>query len=179
MNRNLSSAQWSQTSLPGMPAPAHTSASSVPGARQDAVEEYTNIRHAPYVDPDATDMWIDNPLNDGLDPRADAPMGPVKYPHGTDMEQWIPTWRINSRQTVINDDAVNHMVEHANPLALDDDPRITQYIAPQAEVGHNEPVPYYRVGDGNHRVNAAQRRGQLLIPRHVEPWEKNRDEDPK
>lgn len=74
-------------------------------------------------------------------------------------EEFIPPWKVTSHQGAINQDAVNHQVQNANPLALDEDP----FIVPYEEGGEER----YHVWDGNHRVNAAQERGQLLMPARV------------
>jgi hypothetical protein len=75
-------------------------------------------------------------------------------------EEFIPPWRTTSLQDDINEAAVQHQLQNANPLALDEEPSVSAY---PGQDGHE----WYRVIDGNHRTNAAQRRGQLLMPAEV------------
>lgn len=82
-------------------------------------------------------------------------------PHyGPEQEEWVPTERLTSNQTGVNPKAIDHQVKNANPLALESNPYTYAY---QADDGKES----YLVGDGNHRANAALRRGQLLIPADV------------
>lgn len=69
-------------------------------------------------------------------------------------EEFVPTYELSSPQKTVNPFAVNHLAEHSTGL---DAPNIN--VARRG----NESVVY----DGNHRVNAALRRGQMLIPADV------------
>lgn len=70
--------------------------------------------------------------------------------------EWVPTEKIVSTQGKVSPAAIDHQVKHANPLALDQDPGFLPLTN-----------GYYSVTDGNHRVNAAYRRGQLFMPGDV------------
>lgn len=67
---------------------------------------------------------------------------------------WVPTFGVSSVQTHVNPSAVEHLTRHGTGLAEG------EVIAVK---GAGEHVIY----DGNHRMNAAQRRGQLFIPGEV------------
>lgn len=75
-------------------------------------------------------------------------------------QEFIPPWKVMSAQPNINPDAVEHQVQHADPLNLRGDIEATPLNVDGDE--------HYLVMEGNHRVNAAQRRGQLLMPANVE-----------
>lgn len=69
-------------------------------------------------------------------------------------EEFVPTYELSSPQKTVNPFAVSHLAEHSTGL---DAPNIN--VARRG----SESVVY----DGNHRVNAALRRGQMLIPADV------------
>ena len=75
-------------------------------------------------------------------------------------EEFIPPWRTMSSQGQVNPDAIDHQVAHADPMRLREQPDV--YAVQDA--GEER----YFVTEGNHRVLAAQRRGQLLMPANVE-----------
>lgn len=79
---------------------------------------------------------------------------------GEAQEEFVPTERMFSAQPEVNAAAIEHQVEHANPLALDSDPLIYPFDHVDGKEG-------FAIRDGNHRVAAAQRRGQLLVPSRV------------
>lgn len=73
-------------------------------------------------------------------------------------EEWIPTTDIHTKQTFIYPHRVEHMVENATatdlpPLEVD------QYTDAEGT--------FYDLWNGNHRLNAALRAGQLLVPAQV------------
>lgn len=69
-------------------------------------------------------------------------------------EAWIPSYEIESAQDVVNSRSIKHMAENASGL---DVPNINAY-----QFGDTTMVM-----DGNHRVNAALARGQMLIPANL------------
>lgn len=69
-------------------------------------------------------------------------------------EEFVPTYDLVSEQKTVNPFAVNHLAEHDRGFKT---PNIN--VARRGD----ESVVY----DGNHRVNAALRRGQMLIPADV------------
>lgn len=75
-------------------------------------------------------------------------------------EEFIPPWRTTSMQGRVNMEAVEHQVQHADPLNLHDDVEVNAY--------DDQGVEHYQVMEGNHRTLAAQRRGQLLMPARVD-----------
>lgn len=79
---------------------------------------------------------------------------------GSPQEEFVPTERLYSAQPEINEDAVEHQLENANPLALDDDPLVYPFDHVDGREG-------FAIRDGNHRASAALRRGQLLMPAQV------------
>ncbi len=89
--------------------------------------------------------------------------GKVRYDYA---EEFVPTWRVGSAQKAINNEAVEHQVRNADPLRLDSDPEVST-LGAHPEPGHDAPVEQFVLRDGNHRANAAQRRGQLLMPATV------------
>jgi hypothetical protein len=99
--------------------------------------------------------------NLGLNPLHDPRASTINWAGGvTDYERgrFIPTESIVSSQPQISHDAVSHLV--ANSSGLD-----TPDIA--VRQGTGELSNTYALRDGNHRVNAALARGQMLIPAEV------------
>lgn len=82
----------------------------------------------------------------------------------TTTNEFIPTYKIRTQQPEVNMKAVEHHVQNANPLKLDEDPYVMEYPSYEGET-------LYDLGDGNHRVNAALRRGQLFTPANVERYQ--------
>lgn len=114
------------------------------------------------------DSWKPNPLYDqGLSDAAYDHERANNYNDIGKGTEFIPTFRISSVQEEVNEVAINHQLEHANPLDLDDDPEVTAY--PHPDTGEE----WYDVRDGNHRANAAQRRGQLFMPATVRRFTQN------
>ena len=68
---------------------------------------------------------------------------------------WVPTFGVSSIQPVVNPESVDHLTRHATGLEKD------QAVLSVESGGHHV------LFDGNHRMNAAQRRGQLFIPGQV------------
>lgn len=91
-----------------------------------------------------------NPLH-----RAESEDAPWRHLTGGGSEEFLPTYDLDSPQTIVNDYAVNHLVKHSTGL---DTPDI---VATREKSGRTS------VYDGNHRTNAALRRGQMLIPARV------------
>lgn len=78
---------------------------------------------------------------------------------GSDEEQFIPTADISSSQRRIKRENVDQLVRNA-----------TGREVPPIWVNEYETEggPRYRLDDGNHRVNAALERGQMLIPARIQ-----------
>lgn len=72
----------------------------------------------------------------------------------TPREEWVPTSEVRSVQTAVNPTAVEHLQRHATGLHEGNATVVR---------GGGEHVVF----DGNHRLNAALRRGQLLAPADV------------
>lgn len=98
--------------------------------------------------------WGANPL-----PRPQANVPWLDRPKTA--EEWVPTTHVTSAQPKVNPAAIEHQVQHADPLRLADDPVMTAYQERSGE-------EHYYVRDGNHRVNAAMRRGMLFMPAVVQ-----------
>lgn len=176
--------QFEQPELDGMPAPQKAGHrldkyAPTPGVtpqlmqRVKTTEDFFAKPVAPandYRSAHVMGKWKANPLQS---PDADAEFkqyydDAFYYKTGTEFDrghetEFVPTWRITSGQSEVSEDAIKHQVKNANPLALDDDPEVTEY--PAADGGTS-----YRVSDGNHRVNAALRRGQLFMPAKVDRY---------
>lgn len=154
----------SQLQFPGMPEPE-------PARPREASPQ---AAASPVTYPDngawSRKMWSD-------DPDADLPLAPnpiprtgldhARYANDTtyvrgqfDRDEFIPPFQVTTDQDIINPEAVEHQVRHADPLNLDKDPSVYYY---ETEGGE----PRYDIADGNHRVNAALRRGQLFMPAKV------------
>jgi len=67
--------------------------------------------------------------------------------------QWVHPPDVTSPQASVNTPSVEHLAQHATGL---DPAEPMPFVAKQDRGMH--------LMDGNHRVNAAQRRGQLLMP---------------
>lgn len=147
MNRNVSAEQFVQDELPGMPVRRPTLPviqSDNPKHREDA---YTTATQLPEQD------MRENPL-----PRPS--YGPQEAGPSWSTPEFVPTWQVASNQPMVNQAAIDHQVKHADPMRLDSDP-----IMVKTNPGGTGDE--YLVRDGNHRVLAAQQRGQLLMPAHV------------
>lgn len=108
------------------------------------------------------------PPEDYPDPHAGEGLGVIDAPNplydegaevdvssmGDWEDGWVPTWDVASIQPVVNPAAVGHLVQHASGLGEGD------VLAVQSKGRH---IIY----DGNHRMNAAQLRGQLFVPGQV------------
>lgn len=110
-----------------------------PADTYEVAEDYPD----PHLDdqdlPDPNPLYTDEP--DGID-----------YSRmGDAVPGWVPTFDVSSVQTKINNQAVEHLATHASGLGEGD------VIAVKGG-GH------HTIFDGNHRLNAAQRRGQLFVP---------------
>lgn len=105
----------------------------------EAVPEYSRVK----------EEWEPNPIytERAGDHYNDAPMTYFGEPE----ETFLPSYEIESPQDVISPPSVDHMTKHATGL---DVPNISAY-----QFGDTTMVM-----DGNHRVNAALNRGQMLIP---------------
>lgn len=69
-------------------------------------------------------------------------------------EEFVPSYELTSPQNIVNPYAINHMVENASGVDVPDISVVKQ---------GGQSVVY----DGNHRVNAALERGQMLVPARV------------
>ena len=177
----LNRRQFEQPEFPGMPAPTlgpqrgdYRPMDPHDPANPNMVE--------PYGSAHSRGDWESNPLAPGA---ADRGFG-VTSTTGRGFErseEFVPSWRIVSSQKRVSREAIDHMKENANPLALKNDPEFwaregtkdsPENIRSALAKSHgdrytsimDEPE-IYDVTDGNHRVNAALERGQLLIPGKV------------
>lgn len=153
--------QFEQTSLPGMPraqTPLPTLASSNP---KHEATEYRRARGS----------YVGNPVPRSSQAR---PMGYAREHYldpNFEKDQWdpssiaqvteefIPTTALRSDQDRVSRVAVQHQLENANPLRLDEDPVALRYEGSDGVE--------YGILDGNHRAAAALARGQLLMPARV------------
>lgn len=99
---------------------------------------------------------VNNPI---YDPDAPGPLSDDRSQPLDEHEEWVPTYEIGSDQTSVDMGAVEHLTEHGTGLH-----------EPNIMVSRN----YGKLGlwDGNHRLNAALRRGQLLTPATVIDYDK-------
>ncbi|MFN2347170.1 MAG: hypothetical protein ABR616_15835 [Dermatophilaceae bacterium] len=145
MNRNLSPDEFEQVQL-----------------FDDVTEGYAV--HGPARPPDRYEVPTDYPdphAGEGLaTSEAENPLYSTD-PDGIDYSRmdgakpgWIPTFDVSSVQSHINPESVEHLVQHSSGLEVGD---------AVAVKGGGRHVIF----DGNHRMNAAQRRGQLFIPGEV------------
>jgi hypothetical protein len=158
----------SQLQFPGMPereAGPYKGERTAPPAD---VTPYTSAHTMYKADPDAAFGWSGDRVN-LVPPTGDdyytyanrwTTTGRSPIPQSTERQDFIPTDRVTSDQDWVNHEAVDHMVQNANPLALHDDPSVYEYPGSDGR-------PKYDLNDGNHRTNAALRRGQLLMPATV------------
>lgn len=131
----------------------------------DSLKDYGGPDGAHFGLP--SDQWVENPIykEDVYDQQTEQSM--AHYRRGlrpVREDTFVPPWRVNSVQRTVNPEAIEHQVQHANPLGLRQDPEVTEYVGDDGK-------PAYMLYDGNHRVNAAQRRGQLLMPANVARYE--------
>ena len=175
----LSQEQFGQLSLPGMPARV-TRPAPAPAPEPLPRAGYTKaLQMGPardwWEDEEGNEEmrrpgWVDNLLPRTSEHHPDADEIVVEDMGSKPQQEWVPTWMVTSGQRYVNPVAVDHQVEHANPLALDKDPSLVSYHDRRGE-------KRYDVKDGNHRLNAALRRGQLIAPANVERgWEDDTDE---
>lgn len=162
---SLNQHQFTQLELPGMPDAQEPHAPEVaqgppgtrfnPGERIPPPRARAGVGSGGYTS--AHDMGGEepNPIYPGAVARKLEPT-----PRGKSGPEFIPPWRAMSNQKSVNREAIEHQKQHANPLALNSDPFV---IAHQGTEGEE----VYDVRDGNHRINAAQERGQLLMPANV------------
>jgi hypothetical protein len=126
----------SQLQFPGMPAP-------VPAPQQPA--PFYHKHHDSYQQWGPNVQRVDNPLHD--------PAAAESEDWGERRNQWIPTEGLISSQENVDQTAVDHLAgsfdRHPSVLA----------IAAKDSSGK----PQWSIGDGNHRANAAQQRGQLFM----------------
>jgi hypothetical protein len=150
--------QFHQAELPGMPG--RLSPSPAPkGVPQGVVTTspvYTSARNM-------SGTFVPNPiLEEGTPARSrfvqaiNRPGALAQKDNKTD--EWVPTNEIRSTQTDINADAVQHIVRNSPTGHL---PSIDAY-----GVNHDSGRDFW-VRDGNHRVNAALDKGQMIIPANV------------
>lgn len=117
------------------------------GFAQDETEAYPNPHdHTPG----ASGGWEPNPI---ATPKAREHYAKVTGASrfGEAEETFLPSYEIESPQGAINPASVAHMAENASGL---DVPNISAYQFADTTM----------VMNGNHRVNAALARGQMLIP---------------
>jgi hypothetical protein len=92
-----------------------------------------------------------NPI---YDPAAHGPLNDSRPIPEKETEEFVPTYDIRSEQSGVDEESVAHIAEHGTGLR-----------EPNVLVSRSEGT--YGLWDGNHRVNAALRRGQLLTPADV------------
>ena len=119
--------------------PAHAEVQQKRRAYGDA-RQHGNMQVNPLHSPDASAIVWSGPATEDEEGK------------------FIPTDAIVSGQPQISRDAVGLLVEHSSGL---DTPDIL------VREGSGELAGKYALRDGNHRVNAALERGQMLIPAHV------------
>ena len=145
----LSQRQFTQGEFPGMP-PVRPQPAAVSQGLEASPPPYTSIdrMNKPVTE------WAQNPIHDAN------LYGPLAEGEPLSFGEMVPTWRVRSGQRLVHPETVEHQVQHADPFALDADPVVV-------ELEGDEEGPLYKVQDGNHRVNAALRRGQLFTPATV------------
>lgn len=168
--------QFEQLSLPGIASPRRRAPKvdlSTPHQRY--------LGHAPaaWAEREAaatgekfTDVYWDktsarNPLLGPESPREHHYTG-IRAADPIVTEEFVPSWKVRSAQRDINPLAVEHLANNPAPPSRDGDVEVFEYNAGR---NHRDPVEdpegrrrRYGVLDGNHRVNAALRRGQMFIP---------------
>lgn len=150
--------QFSQPELPGMPPRMPPPLDNEPACPegQDCSE------HGAYGI-SARDMpgeRVENPILAPVgDPRRNRFVNAISNGiRGERDFEWVPSTEVRSTQTEINRGAVDHIVEHAG---MGDLPDTEMFSVP-----HGDATDYW-VRDGNHRTNAALRRGNLFVPARV------------
>ncbi len=156
----------SQLEFPGMPLRVDTpAAEQVDDLESKFAASYpTDGAHQPHRWGKVSPLDADNPIYRPdawatLSTTIDQDVSAGRY-DTTRSEEFIPPWRAISMQGSINPDAVEHQVQHADPLNLREDPEV--------HAVQQDGEEHYFVTEGNHRTLAAQRRGQLLMPANVE-----------
>lgn len=97
--------------------------------------------------------WTRNPIYTENAQRIYDTAAGTKFSTSMDTD-WLPSYEIESAQDVVSPASIRHMAEGASGL---DVPNINAY-----QFGDTTMVM-----DGNHRVNAALERGQMLIPANL------------
>lgn len=106
--------------------------------------------HWDYPTPmSGADKWQPNPIYT-QNAQRHYDTAPTRY-FGKPEETFLPSYEIESPQDVISPESVSHMAQNATGL---DVPNISAY-----QFGDTTMVM-----NGNHRVNAALERGQMLVP---------------
>lgn len=144
--------QFEQLSMPGMPKPAPTPVA--PRAHLAPEDGGYTSAHTMQGD------WEKTRIPPSPDPHVEREIGANWRNERSQREEFIPTFRTTTRQETVNTEAVEHQVTHANPMDLNKQPEVFSY-------NHPDGAESFHVSDGNHRVNAALRRGQLLMPADV------------
>lgn len=179
----ISRDQFSQPRLPGFPMRpmgqgAVGAGNSVPEeAKQAHVSEYhqTFGPDSPSHGTPQTGTVRPNPLFDreesGMALKWDRMNFQQKQQQGesypyelSQREEYVPTWKMKSFQPDYNPQAASHIAANANMLALNEAPMMSQHT--NLDTGED----VYMVEDGNHRANAAQMQGRLLLPASVAAW---------
>lgn len=73
-------------------------------------------------------------------------------------EEWVPSWKIKSIQDSIHEPAVEHLATNATGTT---EGNVTIVQGDEGSRGESW------LFDGNHRTNAALRRGQMFVPANV------------
>lgn len=183
---NLNPSQFHQPEFPGMPPrlaekprPPEALPERPSSAWNSTPEEQMNSPEYSSAHVMAGN-WVDNPLYPGVQRRGLSELAP-----GHSGTEFIPVPHIVSGQRDVNKVAVDHQVKYADPMSLRDDPLVAAVKGPAATglnakdldtlISSNAPhlddfvgvEELFDVRDGNHRVNAALRRGQLFMPAKV------------
>lgn len=120
--------------------------SIVAGFAENVPDEYPN----PHADKSS---WGPNPIATSRAREHYANVS-ADTQFGDPEETWLPSYEIESPQHTVNTQSIRHMAEHSSGI---DVPNINTY-----QFGDT-----MMVGDGNHRVNAALERGQMLVPANL------------
>lgn len=172
---DLNRRQFEQPELAGMPSPAL-------GPHRRDQGSAPSSGDVPYDTAHKMGEWEANPLAPGASDRG---LGVVATSgRGYEQtEEFVPSWRIVSPQASVSREAVDHIKENANLLDLKSDPTFnakegtrddSESMRSALAESHGERYTsimdepeIYHLTDGNHRVNAALEKGQLLIPGKV------------